>query len=132
MAKTPEDLAGIYRALKTLLMEYETPRPGLVLQGRSASDQDYDLWSVRDLVIDGRSRKEIFFAGLRRQKAFIGFYFLPVHTEPGIGPSLAPALFKLLKGKSCFHLKTLDGGLLDQIRDALNRGLDGYQKRGWV
>lgn len=132
MAKLTGDLDVLYQSLKSLLLEFENPRPGVVLEGRSASDSDFDLWSVRNLVIEGRPRKEVFFAGIRRQKSFVGFYYLPVYTEPGLGPSLAPGLLKLLKGKSCFHLKNLDGGLLDQLRDALNLGLDDYRKRGWV
>jgi len=132
MAKTPEDLDGIYQALKSLLVEYETPRPGVVLEGRSASSSDFDLWSVRDLVVDGRPRKEVFFAGIRRQKSFVGFYFLPIYAEPGLGPTLPPPLLKLLKGKSCFHVKASDGGVLDLIRGALDLGLDSYRKRGWV
>lgn len=132
MAKTTEDLDALYQTLRSLLVEYETPRPGVVLEGRSASDHDFDLWSVRPLVIDGRARKEVFFAGIRRQKTFVGFYFLPVYAEPGVGPALAPALLKRLKGKSCFHITTLEGGLLGHIRDALSLGLDQYRKRGWV
>jgi hypothetical protein len=132
MAKTPEDLDAVYRALKSLLVEYETPRPGVVLEGRSASGNDFDLWSVRNLVIDGRPRREVFLAGIRRQKAFVGFYYLPVYGEPALGAKLAPSLLKLLKGKSCFHVKALDGGLLDAIRAALDLGVDAYRQRGWV
>lgn len=132
MAKTPEDLDGIYQSLKSLLVEYETPRPGVVLEGRSASTSDFDLWSVRDLVVDGRPRNEVFFAGIRRQKSFVGFYFLPVYADPGLSAALPSSLLKLLKGKSCFHVKSTDGGVLSLIRGALELGLDSYRKRGWV
>jgi len=132
MPKPPEDLDALYQALKSLLVEYESPRPGVVLEGRSASDKDFDLWSARSQVVEGRPLKEVFFAGIRRQKSFVGFYYLPVYTEPSLGAALSPALLKLLKGKSCFHVKTLDGGLLEQIRGALELGLDDYRKRGWV
>lgn len=132
MGKTPDDLDAVFLALKSLLLEFEIPRPGLRLQGRSASNKDFDLWSVRDLVVDGRPRKEVFFAGIRQQKSFVGFYFFPVYTDPALSGTLAPSLLKLLKGKSCFHLKTLDGGLLAQVRTALEVGLDDYRKRGWV
>jgi len=132
MAKSSDDLDGVYRSLKSLLVEFETPRPGMVLQGRSASEVDYDLWSVRDLTIDGRSRKEVYFAGIRRQKSFVGFYYFPIYCVPNLSETLAPSLVKLRQGKSCFRVKNLDGGLLDQIRQALNLGLDDYRKRGWV
>ena len=132
MAKVTEDLDEIYHSLKSLLVEFERPRPGVVLEGRSASARDFDLWLVRDLVIEGRPRKELFFAGIRLQKSFVGFYYFPVYCLPALATSLAPALAKLRKGKSCFHVKTLEGGLREQIRAALVLGLDGYHEHGWV
>ena len=132
MAKVAEDLNGTYRSLKSLLMEFETPHPGNALQSRSVSDIDFDLWSVRESVDEGRHRKEVFFAGIRMQKSCVGFYFLPVYTAPSLGSNLSPALLKLLKGKSCFHVRSLEGGLLDHIRSALALGLEDYRGRGWV
>ena len=44
----------------------------------------------------------------------------------------APELLALLKGKSCFHVKTLDAKLETQIRRALAAGFRLYKKRGWV
>ncbi len=132
MAKTAEDLDAVYHTLKALLEEFETPQPGTVFEGRSASARDFDLWSVRNLVIDGRPHKELYFAGIRLQPSFVGFYFFPVYCLPALGESLAPGLRKLLKGKSCFRLKSLDAGLRDQIRDALSLGLAGYRERGWA
>jgi hypothetical protein len=45
---------------------------------------------------------------------------------------LAPDLLSLLKGKSCFHIKTLDARLLTQVRRALEAGFKQYKKNGWV
>ena len=93
---------------------------------------DFDLWSVHQPVGDEPSPKEVFFAGIRRQKTFVGFYYFPIYSVPSLAASLAPSLVKLLKGKSCFHIRSVDGDLLDQIRRALHLGFDDYQKRGWV
>jgi hypothetical protein len=41
-------------------------------------------------------------------------------------------LMKTLKGKTCFHIKTLDATLKRQIADALKLSFDFYQKQGWV
>jgi hypothetical protein len=131
MAKAFADLDTIHHSLKTLLQELESVS-GSTLQGRSVSNQDFDLWSVRDLVIDGRNRQELFFAGIRRQKACVAFYYFPLYVLPSLAASLGPPLVKLLKGKTCFHLKTLDGDLLVQIREALNLGIMNYRERGWA
>jgi len=41
-------------------------------------------------------------------------------------------LLRLLKGKSCFHIKKLTPELLQQIAEALDQGYRLYQARGWV
>jgi len=39
---------------------------------------------------------------------------------------------RLLKGKSCFHVKQLGDGLMRSIDDALERGFELCRERGWV
>jgi hypothetical protein len=41
-------------------------------------------------------------------------------------------LLKLLKGKTCFHLKQLDDGLRRDIEAALEVGTKSYKDRGWL
>jgi hypothetical protein len=66
------------------------------------------------------------------QKGYVGFYFMLVYAETDLKLVFAPKLLKLLKGKSCFHIKKLTPELLDQIRSALQVGYAAYQARGWV
>lgn len=91
-----------------------------------------DLWSVRDLVIEGRKRKEVFFAGLIIQKSYVGFYYMPVYAEPEVKQLFKPELLRLLKGKSCFHIRKVTPELLAQIQDALAQGFERYKLKGWV
>ncbi len=124
---TISDLSTIFQSLKDLLSPYAPP---LVPKMDDASH--YDLWSIKDLVIGGRKRKEVYFAGLIIQKGYVGFYFMPVYADTDLKAVFAPELLKLLKGKSCFHIKKLDPTLLDQIKSALQIGFEVYQARGWV
>jgi hypothetical protein len=71
------DLSAIFESLKDLLSPYAPP---LVPKMDDASH--YDLWSIKDLVIEGRKRKEVYFAGLIIQKGYVGFYFMPVPPRP--------------------------------------------------
>ena len=57
---------------------------------------------------------------------------MPVYAEPERRELFAPELLALLKGKSCFHVRRLDDGLLAQVREALRQGFDLYRERGWV
>jgi hypothetical protein len=96
------------------------------------NERRYGLWSEKDLLIDGRKRKEGFFASLIIQKDTVGFYFMPVYAAPELTKVFSPELVKLLKGKSCFHIKKLDDSLPGQIESALEIGFEFYQERGWV
>lgn len=121
------DLTLIFKALKALLEPYRPP-----LAAKVEDERRFELWSVKDLVIEGRKRSEVFFASAIIQKGYVGFYFMPVYTAPEMTSLFRPELLSRLKGKSCFHIKRLDALLLEQIRAALQDGYALYQKRGWV
>ena len=124
---TINDLNTIFQSLKDLLSPYAPP---LVPKMDDASH--YDLWSIKTLVIEGRKRKEVYFAGLIVRKDYVGFYFMPVYVESDLKSVFAPELLKLLKGKSCFHIRKLTPELLGQVEAALKIGYDLYRERGWV
>ncbi len=121
------DYPAVFSELKNLLQSYAPP-----LIPKMDSERSYDLWSVKDLVIEGRKRKEVFFAGLIIQKSYVGFYFMPVYVESEMKALFPPELLRHLKGKSCFHIKALTPELSAQIRAVLQSGFDLYQQRGWV
>ncbi len=127
MAVKNPDLIPLFDEMKVLIepfAEYFTVRrdePGA-----------YELWSERDIVIDGRKRHEVFFAGLLIQKSYVGFYFMPVYAEPEMRRVFGSELLALLRGKSCFHIKRLTPEISTQVKDALVAGYELYVQRGWV
>jgi hypothetical protein len=124
------DLEEIFERLRTVLAAHSPP---FVARTGGVKDKlDYQLWSERDVVIDGRPREEVYFAGLIVQKGYVGFYYMPVYAQPEIEELFAPELLGLLKGKSCFHIKRLEDSLVVQIRDALDSGRRLYEERGWI
>ncbi len=122
-----KDLIKIYKRLKKILKKYEKP-----LKSKMDLDSKYDLWSIKDVEFAGRKRKEVFFAGLIIQSKYVGFYYMPVYVDTSLKKVFKPELLKLLKGKSCFHIKSLDGKLEKQIDSALKKGYAMYKKRGWI
>ena len=122
-----EKLVPIYKTLKKLLKKYEGK-----LKPKFDLDSKYDLWSFKDLEIAGRKRKEVYFAGLIIQSSYVGFYFMPIYCDTSLKEVFDPQLLGLLKGKSCFHIKSLDKELEKQIAKALKGGYELYKKRGWV
>ena len=120
-------LVEIFQRMRQKISKYAPP-----FEIRIDEERRYELWSVKELVIEGRKRKEVFFAALIIQKDYVGFYFMPVYAEAELAQVFGADLRKRLKGKSCFHVKKLDEGLLGQIESALEIGYQLYRERGWV
>ena len=122
-----DELVKIFKRLKRILKKYEKP-----MVPKFDLDSKYDLWSKKDIVIAGRKRKEVYFAGLIIQSSYVGFYYMPVYVKSEMKKVFKPELLGLLKGKSCFHIKKLDSTLEKQIIDALDKGYQLYKNRGWI
>jgi len=122
-----EELIEIYGKLKKIMKKYEGK-----LKPKIDLDSRYDLWSFKDVEIAGRMRKEVYFAGLIIQSSYVGFYFMPIYVDTSLKKVFSERLLKLLKGKSCFHVKELDKDLEKDIEKALDKGHNLYKKRGWV
>jgi hypothetical protein len=71
-------------------------------------------------------------AALILQKGYVGFYLMCVYMNKEAQKKMPPDLMKLLKGKSCFHVKKLDDGLRADIETALVTGTEAYRERGWL
>jgi len=127
MEDLQENLVNIFRRLKKILKKYEKP-----LIPKFDLDSKYDLWSIKNIVVDGRKKKEVYFAGLIIQSIYVGFYYMPVYTDVQLKKFFKPDLLRLLKGKTCFHIKKLDENLEKQIDEALQKGYELYEKRGWI
>ena len=66
------------------------------------------------------------------QKGYVGFYLMCIYMNDKAKQQISPALLKLLKGKTCFHVKALDDGLKKDVEAALVLGTKAYQERGWL
>jgi hypothetical protein len=100
----------IYDQLKTLLKRYSPP------------------FTVCPPDKVGKKRT----CGLWEQKDYVGFYYMPIYMNPKISKEISPQLLKMLKGKCCFHVKTVDAELLDEVKTLLDLGWDCFKKSGWV
>ena len=119
-----KQLTDIYNQLKPLLAVYEKKW----LTAKFNMDSKYDLRSVKDITAFGKKRKEIAFAALIIQSWYVGFYFMPIYTDPDKSPVFGKELLATLKWKSCFHIKKLDDMLIKQIKHALSEGYNIYQE----
>ena len=92
-----DDLNQIFEAIKNLMVVYTPP-----LTPKINDASHFDLWSIKDLVIEGRKRKEVYLAGLVIQKSYVGFYYMPIYARPELKNVFAPELIRLLKGNPVF------------------------------
>lgn len=120
-------LSKIFEAVRSLLLPYSK-----VLEVRVDTNTRYELWSNKQVEIAGRKKKAVFFASVIIQKDYVGFYFMPVYTDTDIMNIFPQDLLKLLKGKSCFHIKDQNKVILKQIETALKMGFKLYKQRGWL
>ena len=125
---TPQE--EIFDELQSLLKPYSPQLKACT--GLVKNKRDYNLLTRKEVIVAGRKYDNLYFASLIEQKGYVGFYFMPIYCAPETRKSIAPGLLKLLKGKSCFHIKKLDGELRAQIAAALKQGFAGYKKNGWV
>ena len=121
-AKASSSLGSVFDELKAILMSHAA---GLAQRtGTVKHKRDHQLYSEKPVVVDGRKRDEMYFAGLIQQKDSVGFYFFPVYCCDDKQAKLSPELLKHLDGKACFHFK--------QLTPALKIGLKAYRERKWI
>ena len=121
-------LLPIFEEIKNMLAAYE--KGTLKLLG--GSEGKVGLVSKKPVEILGRTRDELWFASALVQKGYVGFYYMPVYTNPSIKKLIKPELLKCLKGKSCFYIKKFDQEIFSQIKEALAIGHKEWSHRGWI
>lgn len=120
------DLAPVLAKARELLKPYEKH-----FTMRDVGGMNCGLYSEKKIESFGRQYDEMFFAGARMNKGAVGFYFMPLYTHEKEF-TLSPELKKLLKGKSCFHLKKEDPEIENELKSLLKQGYECYKKAGWV
>jgi len=133
--KYPEgSLENVFEQLHALLVPYVPPFKaggGNNIDGKL----DYHLMVPQTVVIQGsygNKPTEVAMASLILQKDFVGFYFMPIYLNPELKKSIPPTFLKLLKGKTCFHVKAIDAQVLQDVQAALSLGLKSFKDRDWV
>ena len=129
-----EDLTAVFDEIKRIMAKYAPPfKEG---SGQIREKRDYHLIVKNPVVLApnayGGKPYPVAMASLVLQKDFVGFYYMPVYMTPAIKGRINPELVKLLKGKSCFHVKRLTPELRKGLGDALRLGVQCFRERGWV
>jgi hypothetical protein len=128
------DLGAIFDELQAMMAVYVPPFT--VGGGQIRAKRDYHLIVPVPVMVApnayGGKPYPVAMASLILQKGYVGFYYMPVYMDPGVKKKLAPEFARLLKGKSCFHVKALTPGVREGITSALEIGVKCFRERGWA
>jgi hypothetical protein len=127
-----DELYRIFDELKKIMQSYSPPFSVKTPSEALKQKRSYELTSYKKVIIAGRPKDEVYFAGIIKQKGYVGFYYMLAYADPEVKQQLSPDFLKLLKGKSCFHIRSTERQILEQVKKALDLGLKGYQEREWV
>lgn len=126
-AKKADKRLEIFKEIKKMLSKFEPP-----LVATSNFESRYELTATKEVVFAGRKRQGVYFGAAIIQSTYVGFYLMMPYAAPETKKKIPAELLKTLKGKSCFHITSLDATLKKQIADTLKMSFDFYKKRGWV
>jgi hypothetical protein len=132
--KAVEDsLEGVYEELVKILQRHAPPfRTDVPCM--AGGKRSFQLTVPKPVAIPGASGGkpvDLQMAAVILQKGYVGFYLMCIYMNGAAKKKLSPALLKLLKGKTCFHVTTLDDGLRNDIEAALEMSTKVYRERGW-
>lgn len=119
--------AEIFKQIRLAMIAYAPP-----LKVVKDTEKGFELVSDKSIVFMGKKRDNVYFGSVLIQGGFVGFYLMPIYAQPALIEKLGPDLKKLLKGKSCFHIKKIDSALLNQINEAMKMGLECYRKLNFI
>lgn len=127
-----EKLNSIFDELKKIMEKYSPPFSVKIPSKALAKKKSFELTSYKKVLIAGRPKDEVYFAGIIIQKSYVGFYYMLAYAEPEVNDQLSPEFLALLKGKTCFYIKNADKSILDEVKKALDIAVQKYKEWGWV
>lgn len=116
-----------FKKIKKLIAEYVPPLKVLTdLDSRYETyfDKTYETQSLR--TGNKMKKDKLYFATLIIQKDYLGFYFMPIYSHPNIFKGVSGDVKKILKGKSCLHIKRLDEKIMSELKVLLDAGFKIY------
>lgn len=124
MKTKPDD---VFNSLRAILMEQVPP-----LKVRTDSPANFEVAGTKE-VMQGKQKVDgIYFASIVPKPKDVRLYFFPIYTNPNEFTDVSDDIKKLLKGKSCFHVKMLSPELEKEIRQLVELGVQVYKREDMI
>ena len=114
-AATDEEFARVFDRLRGILEPYRTKM--------HVTGDGPDGFAL-DMAPEGERDPTTWFGGVRRGKAYVSYYLMPVYVEPSLLDEISPELRRRMQGKSCFNFRSVDDALFDELADLTRRGYE--------
>ena len=122
-----EKVASIQTGLIDLLKEQIGP-----LRIVKENTNVFEVGGTKE-VMQGKQKVDgHYFASVVPKPKDVRLYFFPIYTHPEDFADISADFRKFLKGKSCFHIKQLDTEIEAEIRKAIQKGVELYQRDGLI
>jgi len=66
------------------------------------------------------------------RKTYVSYHLMGIDGNPKIAMKLSQQLRRHMQGKTCFNFKTLDAGLIEELRTVTAESLLGLRKAGFI
>ncbi len=101
------------------------------LRIRKEGENGMEVCGTKETMQGKQKVDGYYFASTVPKAKDIRLYFFPIYTDPDLY-SLSEDLDKMLKGKSCFHIKKLNDSLKSEIKEMIAKGLKRYQEKDLI
>ena|SRR5687767_14538093 len=105
----------VFKRLKAILEPY-----GQRMHVTSETSDSYGI----DMAPEAQRNPTTWFGGVRRGKAYVSYYLMPVYVEPSLLEGISPALKRRMQGKSCFNFTKVDDELFQELAELTRRGFE--------
>ncbi len=124
------DSIEIFQTIRAAMQPYTA----LGFTARANTDDHYDLWSEKNVVIDGGKKSELHFAEVKVSKDTVQFC---VYAIEMMGENKQSVIDQSLSAyqdndAGCFSIKQLDESLLENLTEVLERCYQLFKQKEWV
>ncbi len=121
------DLGELQISLRQML---ESHAP--TLQLRVENEKHLEFAGTKEVMQGKQKVQGHYFASIMPKPKDVRFYFFPIYTHVDQYENVSAEVRKLLKGKSCFHIKKLSEEAEAEIGEMIAKGVALYQQDGLI
>lgn len=122
------DVVEIFQSIRAVLQPYTT----LGFNNRKNSDTEYDLWSEKNVELQGEQKHETFFSSVVIKDNHVDFNRRPNSDTIEIDLADSSELLEITENGNVFHIKKLSPDLLKTIEDLLAAEYRVFKEKEWV